>query len=218
MIEGNRKYVRCLYVYNKIDTLSIEEVDELARKPDSVVISLYMKLNIDYMLQKVWDYLGLLRIYTKRRGQPPDLTVPVVLSDERHGLTVEAACKSISRELLGVFNFALVWGRSTKYNPQRVGLTHVLQDEDVLQVRRQSVLFSSSCCCVFGKILYIFVLRLYRNRFSSRSTLRTTLPRSRRITQLFRKRDGESTKLNRFLIFCHIHSSLPSSYYSCDMR
>jgi len=33
-IEGNRKYVRCLYVYNKIDTLSIEEVDELARKPD----------------------------------------------------------------------------------------------------------------------------------------------------------------------------------------
>ena len=26
VIEGNRKYVRCLYVYNKIDTLSIEEV------------------------------------------------------------------------------------------------------------------------------------------------------------------------------------------------
>jgi ribosome-interacting GTPase 1 len=27
VIEGNRKYVRCLYVYNKIDTISIEEVD-----------------------------------------------------------------------------------------------------------------------------------------------------------------------------------------------
>jgi hypothetical protein len=33
-------------VYNKIDTLSIEEVDELARKPDSVVISIYMNLNL----------------------------------------------------------------------------------------------------------------------------------------------------------------------------
>jgi uncharacterized protein len=133
-VEGNRKYVRCLYIYNKIDTLSIEEVNELARKPDSVVISLYMKLNIDYMLEKMWEYMGLLRIFTKRRGQAPDLTGPVVLSNERHGLTVEAACQSVSRELLDVFNFALVWGKSTKFNPQRVGLTHVLCDEDVMQV------------------------------------------------------------------------------------
>lgn len=139
VIEGNRKYVRCLYVYNKIDTLSIEEVDELARKPDSVVISLYMKLNIDYMLEKMWDYMGLLRVYTKRRGQPPDLTEPVVLSNQRHGLTVESACQSVSRELLDVFNFALVWGRSTKFNPQRVGSTHVLADEDVLQASSFSI-------------------------------------------------------------------------------
>lgn len=68
VIEGNRKYVRCLYVYNKIDTLSIEEVDEIARQPYSVVISIYLKLNIDEMLQKMWEYLGLIRIYTKRRG------------------------------------------------------------------------------------------------------------------------------------------------------
>lgn len=38
-IEGNRKYIRCLYVVNKIDTISIEEVDEIARRPDHVVIS-----------------------------------------------------------------------------------------------------------------------------------------------------------------------------------
>jgi hypothetical protein len=79
VIEGNRKYVRCLYVYNKIDTLSIEEVDALARKPDSIVISIYMNLNLDFLLQKMWDYLGLTRIYTKRRGIAPDLTVPVVI-------------------------------------------------------------------------------------------------------------------------------------------
>ena len=27
VLEGNRKYVRCLYVYNKVDALTIEEVN-----------------------------------------------------------------------------------------------------------------------------------------------------------------------------------------------
>ena len=31
-IEGNRKYIRCLYVINKVDTISIEEIDEIARR------------------------------------------------------------------------------------------------------------------------------------------------------------------------------------------
>lgn len=140
VIEGNRKYIKCLYVYNKIDTLSIEEVDEIARYPDSVVISVHMELNLDYLLKKIWDYMGLIRIYTKRRGEAPDLEEPMVLSGQRHGLTIEAACKSISKELLGIFNFALVWGKSTKFNPQRVGLNHVLQDEDVLQVMAKTLL------------------------------------------------------------------------------
>lgn len=139
VIEGNRKYIRCLYVYNKIDTLSIEEVDELARKSDSVVISIYMNLNIDFMLQTMWRYMGLIRIYTKRRGQAPDLNEPIVLSAARDGTLTEAGVKAISKELIEIFNFALVWGRSTKYNPQRVGLSHQLMDEDVLQIVAKTV-------------------------------------------------------------------------------
>jgi uncharacterized protein len=134
VIEGNRKYVRCLYVYNKIDTLSIEEVDEIARLPDSVVISVHMQLNLETLLQRMWDYMGLIRIYTKRRGQVPDLEIPVVLSQSRHGYTIEGVCNSISREFLPIFNFALVWGKSARFNPQRVGLSHILQDEDVVQI------------------------------------------------------------------------------------
>ena len=29
VIEANRKYVKCIYVYNKIDTVSIEDVEKL---------------------------------------------------------------------------------------------------------------------------------------------------------------------------------------------
>ena len=63
-----------------------------------------------------------------------DLTEPVVLSSEREGFSVDKVCKSISKDLHDKFNFALVWGASTRFNPQRVGKDHTLMDEDVLQI------------------------------------------------------------------------------------
>ena len=134
VILGTRKYVRCLYAYNKIDTVTMEEVDFLARQPHSVVISVHMRLNLDMLLQKMWDYMGLIRIYTKKQGGQPDLEVPVILSHQRNGTTIESVCKGVSKELLVVFHYAQVWGVSTKHDPQRVGLAHQLGDQDVVQL------------------------------------------------------------------------------------
>ncbi|OTF73950.1 hypothetical protein BLA29_008612, partial [Euroglyphus maynei] len=68
VICKNRVYLPCLYVYNKIDQISMEEVDKLARQPHSVVVSCNMKLNLDYMLETIWNYLSLIQVYTKKRG------------------------------------------------------------------------------------------------------------------------------------------------------
>lgn len=38
VICANRVYLPCLYVYNKIDQISIEEVDRIAKQPFSVVV------------------------------------------------------------------------------------------------------------------------------------------------------------------------------------
>ena len=38
VIIGKRVYLPCLYVYNKIDQISIQEVDRIARQPNSVVV------------------------------------------------------------------------------------------------------------------------------------------------------------------------------------
>ena len=43
VIEGNRKYIKCVYVYNKIDVVGIDDVDRLARQPNSIVISCNLK-------------------------------------------------------------------------------------------------------------------------------------------------------------------------------
>lgn len=134
VIEGNRKYLKCIYVYNKIDVISMEEVDVLARKPHSVVISCNMKLNLEYLLSKMWEYLALIRIYTKKRGKPPDFADPIILTRGRNGCSVESVCQQIHKEFVKSFKYANVWGKSAKFVPQRVGLSHFLTDEDVLQI------------------------------------------------------------------------------------
>ena len=69
MISGNRIYMSCLYVYNKIDQISLEEVNRIARQPFSVVVSCNMHLNLDYLLETLWEYLSFIRVYTKKPGQ-----------------------------------------------------------------------------------------------------------------------------------------------------
>jgi C-terminal region of MMR_HSR1 domain/TGS domain len=112
--ENNLKchrYIKCLYVYNKVDMISLEDMDALARLPNSIVASVYMKLNLDKLLEQMWEYMGLIRIYTKKKGHAPDLAEPVILSGQRRGVNVEAATMHISKEMKANFNYALVWGK-----------------------------------------------------------------------------------------------------------
>lgn len=50
VIEGNRKYMKCIYVYNKIDVIGIDDVDKLARQPNSVVISCNLKVGFTLLI------------------------------------------------------------------------------------------------------------------------------------------------------------------------
>lgn len=84
------------------------------------------------VLEKLWEYLKLVRVYTKPRGQLPDYESPVILTQDR--TTVEDFCIKIHKSLVKDFKVALVWGSSVKHQPQRVGKDHVLNDEDVVQI------------------------------------------------------------------------------------
>ncbi|KAG5390800.1 hypothetical protein IGI04_032341 [Brassica rapa subsp. trilocularis] len=126
VIEGNRKYIKCVYVYNKID-VGIDDVDRLARQPNSI-------LNLDRLLARMWDEMGLVRVYSKPQGQQPDFDEPFVLSSDRGGCTVEDFCNHVHRTLVKDMKYALVWGTSARHNPQNCGLSQHLEDEDVVQV------------------------------------------------------------------------------------
>ena len=132
VLLGNRKYVPCLYVYNKIDGISMEEMDRLANEPHSAVISCNLNLNLDYLVERIWDELNLNRVYTKKRGEHPDLADPIVV---RRGATIEHVCHGVHRALVDKFAYAMVYGKSSKFPlAQKVGLHHVVANDDVVTI------------------------------------------------------------------------------------
>lgn len=58
-IEGNVEYIKCMYVYNKIDICSIEDIDMLAREDNSCVVSMNLKLGLDSLQDKMWEMLDI---------------------------------------------------------------------------------------------------------------------------------------------------------------
>jgi small GTP-binding protein len=79
VIEGNRKYIPCIYVMNCIDKITIQELDILDKVPNNCMISARHEWNMDELLENIWKRLDLIRIYTKPKGQIPDYNEPVVL-------------------------------------------------------------------------------------------------------------------------------------------
>ncbi len=72
-------YIPALYVLNKVDAITMEELQVLDRLPNYVPISAYQGWNIEELLEKIWQYLDLTRVYTKPRGQIPDYSAPVII-------------------------------------------------------------------------------------------------------------------------------------------
>jgi len=132
VVEGNRAYIPALYVLNKIDQISIEELDILYQIPKCVPISAIDEWNFDLLLKKIWKTLNLIRVYPKPRGLIPDYNEPVIM--KRNACTIEDFCNKLHKSILGQLKYALVWGSSVKHTPQKVGKDHVLADEDIIQL------------------------------------------------------------------------------------
>ena len=81
----------------------------IAQQPNTVVISCNMKLNFDGMLEKIWEKLDLVRVYTKRAHEMPDFSDPIVLTNDRNGCSVKSVCEQIHKDLPKEFKSAKVW-------------------------------------------------------------------------------------------------------------
>ncbi|KAI1908993.1 Ribosome-interacting GTPase 2 [Ophidiomyces ophidiicola] len=131
IMKDHRKYIKCLYVYNKIDSVSLDFLDKLAREPNTCVMSCELDLGVRDVVDRCWEELQLIRVYTKRKGVEPDFSEALIV---RNQSTIEDVCDQIHRTIKEQFKYALVWGQSAMHIPQRVGLGHVVADEDVVSI------------------------------------------------------------------------------------
>lgn len=70
-------------------------------------------------------------IHNYRKGEEPDFSEALIV---RRDSTIEDTCDQIHRTLKDTFKYALVWGASARHVPQRVGLGHMVADEDVVSI------------------------------------------------------------------------------------
>ncbi len=69
--------------------------------------------------------------FPPRQGVEPDFSEALIV---RNNSSIEDVCDQIHRTLKETFKYALVWGASAKHIPQRVGLGHMVADEDVVSI------------------------------------------------------------------------------------
>lgn len=78
----------------------------------------------------IWKNLNLIKVYTKQPGKERDYP-PVAMQKNS---TIKDLAQNIHKDFLRKFDFARVWGKSSKFNGQRLGLGHRLEDEDIIEV------------------------------------------------------------------------------------
>ncbi|MFH0713379.1 MAG: GTP-binding protein [Candidatus Micrarchaeota archaeon] len=128
VLVGTRKYAASLTIVNKVDLVKQEFLKTLPY--DFVPISAESNYNIDVLKEAIYKKLRLIRVYTKRKGEKLD-DKPLMM---RSGSTVANVCDELHRDLRRLFKFSQVWGKSAKFPGQKVGIDHVLQDNDIVQV------------------------------------------------------------------------------------
>ncbi len=134
-LAGSRVYSRAVVVLNKIDLATGNDLEiSRSRLPEGwpvLEVSAKTGEGIDQMKDFIFDNLHFMSIYLKPQGQEADLIEPLIVKDTS---TVRDICTKLHRDFVRKFRYARVKGPSAKFDWQRVGLDHVLKDDDLLTI------------------------------------------------------------------------------------
>ena len=125
-----------LILANKLDVKGVEaNLRVLERyvqgKIPIIAVSCEQKRGLDKLGDAIFNTLGVIRIYTKEPNKRDPSEKPFTL---KRGATLQDLAKSIHGEFIDNFAYARVWAKRLVFSPQKVGLTFVLDDGDIVEI------------------------------------------------------------------------------------
>ena len=132
-ITGNKTYAKAITILNKIDLVDEKFLKNVSKKLKTkfIPVSADADINVSKLRDEIYDQLKFIRIYLRPKGGETDYKEPLIVRKDDSVLDV---CNKLHRNMKKDFRFGHVWGKSVKFGGQRVGLRHILQDEDVLTI------------------------------------------------------------------------------------
>jgi hypothetical protein len=125
-----------IIVFNKIDLLEENEKRKIratlsSKKYNFVMISTKTQEGIEELKEKIFQSFNKIRIYTKEPGKEKS-NRPIIMNPN-------SSAKDIAEKILKGFSKKVketkIWGPSSKFPGQKVGLSHELKDLDVVEFR-----------------------------------------------------------------------------------
>jgi ribosome-interacting GTPase 1 len=124
---------KALLAANKADVDPAGENFKMLRElyPDLAAVAVSaVGPGLDQLRLKIFEMLGIIRVYTKTPGGKPDMTDPIILEERS---TLEAAAASVHKDFARKLKYARIWG-SGKHDGVMARRDHVLQDGDIIEL------------------------------------------------------------------------------------
>lgn len=114
-------FLPCITVVNK------SEVKKINGEKDWIFISAKEEQNLEQLKERMWEKLGLIRVFLKPRGKKTD-NAPLILKDGQIIRDVVSRVFFEETELKQI----LIWGPSARFDAQEVSISHRLKDGDTV--------------------------------------------------------------------------------------
>lgn len=136
ILETNLNYKPTIVVANKADLPNAPEnsrrlLEYVSSRTDVLVTSCLTRLGLSELGRRLFETLDLVRVYTKEPNASAASPEPFVI---KGGTTVGELSRQIHTALFRQFKYARVWGKSVSYEGERVGISHMLLDGDVVEI------------------------------------------------------------------------------------
>jgi len=123
-----------IIVFNKIDLYDEYEKRKISetlksKRYNFALVSTKTKEGIEDLKEKIFKSFNKIRVYTQQPGKQHDKN-PVIMNP---GSTVEDVAEKILHGFSKNIKKTKIWGPSSKFGGQQVGMKHVLKDKDIVE-------------------------------------------------------------------------------------